>query len=66
LLSNGEQPKAMFSLGMFTSNLADSLKIVDHYGVITDIDMEDGYCYWTSDKDIQMPCVSLNVITLLK
>ena len=64
VLSAGSFPKAKFELGVFTSDLAISLTTVDYYGRVTSVDMIDGYCHWER-KGVKMPCVNINVITLL-
>jgi hypothetical protein len=64
LLSAGSFPKATFSLGCFTSELASSLTTIDYVGEVTEIDLESGYCNWKNEKGHQMPCVNINCITL--
>ena len=63
LLSAGSFPKATFSLGCFTSELANGLTTIDYIGEVTEIDLESGYCNWNHEKG-QMPCVNINCITL--
>ena len=43
LLLEGKSPKAIFSIGVFTSELASSLTTMDCIGEITSIDMDSGY-----------------------
>ena len=64
LLSAGSFPKATFSLGCFTSELANGLTTIDYIGEVTEIDLESGYCNWNHEKGHQMPCVNINCITL--
>ena len=66
LLSTGVKPRATFELGCFTSNLASSFTTVKYEGVITGIDLEDGYCNWENIQGDMMPTVNINVITLHK
>lgn len=65
MLSSGTFPKATFSLGCFTSELASSLTTVDYVGIVTEIDLESGYCSWEHEKGNLMPCVNINCITLI-
>jgi hypothetical protein len=64
LLSANSFPKATFSLGCFTSELACSLTTIDYVGEVTDIDLESGYCNWKNEKGDKMPCVNINCIML--
>ena len=66
LLATGVKPRATFGLGCFASELAISLEIVNYEGVITEIDLESGYCNWENIQGDMMPSVNINVITLHK
>ena len=66
LLSTDVKPRATFGLGCFTNELASSLKIVNYEGVVTEIDLESGYCNWENLQGDIMPSVNINVITLHK
>jgi hypothetical protein len=57
--------KAKFSLGMFSSNLTESLITHDYIGEITHIDMNTGYVNWKNEQGREMPCVSINTISLI-
>lgn len=65
ILATGVFPKAKFSLGCFTSDLASSLTIIDHIGYVTELDMRSGYCNWTHENGYKMPCVNIDCITLI-
>ena len=64
LLSAGSFPKATFSLGCFTSELASSLTTIDYVGEVIEIDLDSGYCNWRHEKGHQMPCVNIDCISL--
>lgn len=64
LLLEGKSPKAIFSLGIFTSELATSLSTIDYIGEVTSIDMDSGYCNWVNVLGQKMPPVNINCITL--
>lgn len=66
LLATGVKPRATFELGYFTSELASSLEIANYEGVVTDIDLESGYCNWENIQGHMMPSVNINVITIHK
>lgn len=65
LLSSGFYPKAIVSVGVFTSELAGSLTTNDCSGEVTKIDLDSGYCNWQNENGYQMPCVNINCITLV-
>jgi hypothetical protein len=64
LLSKGIKPKALIELGSFTSELASSFEIKKYEGVITDIDLDSGYCNWENVQGTSMPNVNINTVTL--
>lgn len=64
LLTSGKSVKAKFSLGVFTSNLANSLTTNDYEGFVTEIDLDSGYCNWTNINGTKMPSVNINCIIL--
>jgi len=64
LIADGKLPLATFEIGVFTSILADGFKVITHFGKVTSIDLEDGYCEWRSAGN-DMPCININVITLI-
>lgn len=66
LLATGVKPRATFGIGFFTGELASSLDIINYEGVLTEIDLESGYCKWENIHGDMMPCVNINVITLHK
>ncbi len=63
MLSEG-YPMATFSLGCFTSDLADSLTSNNYTGFVTDIDLDSGYCNWKHETGREMPCVNIDCITI--
>lgn len=65
LLLKGDFPKATFSLGTFTTDLMVDAITVDHFGIVTEIDLESGYCNWRNEYGQLMPCVKINCITLI-
>lgn len=66
LLATGVKPRATFGFGCFNSELASSFEIVNYDGVVTEIDLESGYCNWENIQGDMMPSVNINVITLHK
>jgi len=66
LIKENHSVLAEVSIGVFTSNLASSLKIITYRGKVFSIDKESGYCSWTSEHGTEeMPAVNINCITLL-
>lgn len=57
--------KANFTIGVFTSILADGLEILDVLGEITDLNTETGECEWKDSEGRQMFSVSVNCVTLI-
>jgi len=64
MISTGLFPKVKVELGVFITELSSSLTNIEYYGDITYVDMADGCCSW-EHNGIKMPCVNINVITLI-
>ena len=58
------KPRATFSMGGFSSELASSFTTTDYQGVITEIDIESGYCKWENIMGDKMPVMNIDCITL--
>jgi len=65
LLNSGKPIHAEFSLGVFQSELADSLTSKLFKGIVTELDYESGYCNWNHETGHSMPRVKINCITLI-